>query len=109
MNMFSSTLIVADVAPTPATTAPFFVGKTLKWATGGQNGTLLVTAVNGMAFAVDQKNARSGAGVTQRDGEVKDGKVFLYNRKWNETWVGTYSNGMVIGRINNFYTFQITE
>ena len=43
------------------------------------------------------------------EGEFRDGKVFIYNRRWNETWVGFNSNGYVSGKINNQYSFQISE
>jgi hypothetical protein len=40
--------------------APFAARKTLLWETnaaGGQNGTILVTAVNGLKFTLEQVNA----------------------------------------------------
>ena len=89
---------------------PFTSGATLKWSTSaGQNGSIVVTSVSGAKFTMDQKNVKNpGAGVTKLDGEVKDGKVYIYNRQWNETWVGTYSNGKVTGKINGSYTFTIS-
>jgi len=99
--------------PAAISTAPFVAGKTLKWktnASGGQNGTLKVTSVTGAKFNLEQQNDKNkAAGVTKLDGEVKDGKFYIYNRKWNETWVGSLSNGAVSGKINNAYTFQIFE
>jgi hypothetical protein len=94
-------------------TAPFIGGKTLKWssnAMGGQNGTMYVSSINGSTFNLEQKNEKNfAAGVVKLDGEIKDGKVFIYNRKWNETWIGNNANGVVAGKINNRYTFQISE
>jgi len=96
---------------TADSTAPFTNGKTLKWNTSaGQTGTIKVTSVSGTKFNIDQVNFNNrAAGTTKLDGEVKDGKVYIYNRQWNENWVGTYSNGKVTGKINNRYDFTITE
>ena len=41
--------------------------------------------------------------------EVKDGTVYIYNRKWNETWVGAFTRGGVSGKINNRYSFKIWD
>ena len=103
--------ISAGAAPAADLTAPFVVGKTLKWSSSaGQNGTVLVTSVSGTKFKLDQKNVRNaGAGITKLEGEVKDGKIYIYNKQWNETWVGTYSNGKVTGKINGSYSFTISE
>jgi len=94
-------------------TAPFIAGKTLKWssnAMGGQNGTMFVSSINGSTFNLEQKNDKNvAAGVVRLDGEIKDGKVFIYNRKWKEKWVGNNVNGVVSGMINNRHTFQISE
>ncbi len=94
-------------------TAPFISGKTLKWktdASGGQSGTVYVVSTNGLSFALEQKNFNNpGAGITKLDGEIKDGKIYIYNRQWNETWVGSLSNGTVSGKINNQYNFSISE
>jgi len=96
-----------------APTAPFVSGKTLKWesdAQGGQRGTIYVTSTNGLSFYMDQKNFNNtAAGVTRLEGKIKDGKVFIYNNKWNETWVGALGRGIVSGKINNKYSFTITE
>lgn len=104
----------AAAAPAaPVSTAPFLPGKTLKWKTnaaGGQNGTFKVTGVNGPTFTLEQKNDKNmAAGIVKMDGELKDGKFFIYNRQWNETWSGALANGVVSGKINNSYTFQIAE
>jgi hypothetical protein len=72
--------------------------------------TIKVTSVSGTKFNIDQVNFNNrAAGTTKLDGEVKDGKVYIYNRQWNENWVGTYINGKVTGKINNRYDFTITE
>jgi len=94
-------------------TAPFITGKTLRWETGavgGQNGTFYVTHAKGPIFHLEQKNNRNvAAGVTRLEGEVKDGRIYIYNRKWNETWIGTLRRGSVVGRVNNQTEFRIFE
>ncbi len=94
-----------------ASTEPFVTGVTLKWSTNaGQNGTLVVTSVSGTKFYFDQTNFKNrAAGIIKLEGEVKDGKIYIYNKKWNETWVGVNSNGTVSGKINNSYTFTISK
>ena len=96
-----------------ASTAPFVNGKTLRWETnaaGGQNGTIYVTSAKGTTFNLDQKNNQNmAAGVTKLDGEIKNGQIYIYNRQWGETWVGTLNNGTVTGTINNSYSFKIYE
>lgn len=98
-------------APAASSTEPFVQGKTLKWTTSaGQTGTFLVTSVTGMKFNIDQVNFNNkGAGTTKLDGEIKEGKIYIYNRQWNETWIGTNANGKVTGKINNRFDFTITE
>lgn len=94
-------------------TAPFITGKTLRWETGevgGQNGTFYVTHTKGPIFHLEQKNNRNvAAGVTRLEGEVKDGRIYIYNRKWNETWIGILRRGSVVGRVNNQTEFRIFE
>ncbi len=94
-------------------TAPFITGKTLRWETGavgGQNGTFYVTHTKGPIFHLEQKNNRNvAAGVTSLEGEVKDGQIYIYNRKWNETWIGILRRGSVVGRVNNQTEFRIFE
>jgi hypothetical protein len=101
------------VAPTAAvvSTAPFLSGKTLRWSSdAGQNGTLHVTSVTGTTFQLEQTNVKNvAAGLIKMDGEIKDSKVYIYNRKWNETWIGTTVNGTVTGKINNGRGFRISE
>ncbi|NVN92335.1 MAG: hypothetical protein HXX11_17280 [Desulfuromonadales bacterium] len=93
--------------------APFISGKTLRWesdAQGGQNGTIYVTSSNGSSFFLEQKNFKNrAAGIIKLEGTIKDGKVSVYNSKWNETWIGTVHNGIVHGNINNKYNFRISE
>jgi len=43
------------------------------------------------------------------EGEVKDGRIYIYNRKWDETWIGTFRHGSVIGKVNNRTEFRIFE
>jgi hypothetical protein len=113
MQGSSSYSFKIGVAAAKPSTAPFVSGKTLRWktdASGGQSGTIYVVSTNGLTFALEQKNVNNpGAGITKLDGEIKDGKVYIYNRQWNETWVGALSNGTVSGKINNQYNFSITE
>jgi outer membrane protein assembly factor BamB len=96
-----------------ASTTPFFPGKILRWKTnaaGGQNGNFRVTGTNGATFTLEQKNDKNvAAGIVRMDGEVKDGKIYIYNRQWNETWIGTLADGVVSGKINDRHTFQIAE
>ena len=109
---FNFKITATNFAPAPST-APFLPGRTMKWesdAMGGQRGTLRVTSVKGPMFFLEQINVKNpGAGATLLEGEIKDGTVYIYNRKWSETWVGTFGNGAVSGRINNRYTFRIFE
>jgi outer membrane protein assembly factor BamB len=94
-------------------TAPFIIGKTLKWssnAMGGQHGTMYVSSINGSTFKLEQQNDKNvAAGVVTLDGEIKHGKIFIYNRQWKEKWVGNNVNGVVRGTINNRHTFHISE
>ncbi len=108
---FTINMTAQTAVSTVASTAPFINGKTLKWNTSaGQTGTITVTSVSGTKFNLDQVNFNNrAAGTTKLDGEVKDGKVYIYNRQWNETWVGTNNNGKVTGKINNRYDFTVTE
>jgi hypothetical protein len=101
----------AVAASAAVTTAPFLSGKTLKWSTGaGQNGTMRITSVTGATFLLEQTNVKNiAAGIIKMDGEIKDGRVYIYNRKWNETWIGTAVNGVVSGKVNNSGNFTITE
>jgi hypothetical protein len=93
--------------------SPFVSGRTLRWssdASGGQNGSLFVVAAKGSRFVLEQKNEQNvAAGITKLEGEIKDGTIFIYNRKWNETWVGAFTRGAVSGKINNRYSFKIWE
>ena len=104
-------MAAAQPAPVMAFTAPFVSGRTLKWTTdAGQGGTVFVAFVKGPTFLLEQVNARNpGAGVIKLDGEIKDGRVFIYNRKYNETWTGFVENGIVIGKINGHTGFRIFE
>jgi hypothetical protein len=111
MYDFTINMTAQTAAVTVVSTEPFVQGKTLKWnSSAGQNGTVLVTSVSGTKFNLDQINFNNrGAGTTKLDGEVKDGKIYIYNRRWNETWVGTFSGGKVTGKINNMYDFTINQ
>jgi len=93
-------------------TAPFLTGKTLRWESGagGQSGVFHVTRTNGNHFYLDQRNSKNAAaGIVSMEGEVKEGRIYIYNRKWNETWIGTARNGSVTGKINNQVDFRIFE
>lgn len=93
--------------------APFFTGRTLRWETGtvgGDNGTFYVTHTKGNFFFLEQKNNKNiAAGIVRMEGEVKDGRIYIYNRKWNETWIGMFRRGSVIGKVNNRTEFRIFE
>ena len=114
MTQGAATYTFKITAPAPVAavvnTAPFLLGKTLNWSTTpGQNGTMHITATKGATFLVDQTNAKNAAaGIIKLDGEVKEGKVYLYNRKSNETWIGTATGGLVTGKVNNATPFTIT-
>ena len=105
--------IMAGMPPMAAmaSTEPFVTGRTLRWKSdAGQEGTIYVASVKGSTFFLEQVNVRNaGAGITHLDGEIKDGKVFIYNRKWNETWTGFVEHGAVVGKINNHTGFRIFE
>ena len=91
---------------------PIIVGKTLKWSTSArQNGTLKIVSIKNGKVAFDQINFKNrAAGAVRLDGEIKeDGKFYLFNKKWKETWVGTISKDKVEGKINNRYKFTIEE
>ena len=48
---------------------------------------MVVTSVSGNKFYIDLTNdAFSSAGITKTEGEIKDGKFYFYNKKFNETW-----------------------
>jgi len=100
-----------SIVSSGGSTDPFITGVTLKWSTSaGQTGTLVVTSVSGTKFTFDQTNFNNrAAGIIKMDGEVKDGKIYIYNKKWNETWIGVNSNGTVSGKINNSYTFTVSK
>ncbi len=98
-------------ATVSSSTEPFVNGAKLNWKTSaGQTGTIAVTSVTGTKFTLDQVNFNNrAAGTTKLDGEVKDGKIYIYNRQWNETWTGVNNNGTVTGKINNRYDFTISR
>ncbi len=93
--------------------APFITGRVLHWETnalGSQGGTFIVTRTEGPRFFLEQTNRKNpGAGVVRMEGEIKDGRIYLYNRKWNETWVGTFVHGAVVGKVNDKAEFRIFE
>lgn len=110
----SLTFRITPAAPEAAReegTAPFLPGRTLRWETGsGQHGTFFVTHAKGPFFTLEQKNVKNpAAGITRLEGEVKDGRVTLFNRAWKETWAGTFRHGAVVGRINDRTEFRIFE
>lgn len=110
----SATAPAAAKEASSASTAPFVAGATLRWKTnaaGGQSGVIKVTEVKGSTFKLEQTNEKNpGAGVTKMDGEVKNGKFYIYNRQWGETWEGTLSGTAVKGKINNTsITFEIYQ
>jgi hypothetical protein len=71
---------------------------------------MFVTSVSGTTFQIEQTNVQNAAaGVIRMDGEIKNGKVYIYNRKWNETWIGAAVNGKVTGKVNNGGGFEIFE
>lgn len=93
--------------------APFVTGRVLHWETnalGGQGGTFIVTRTEGPRFFLEQTNRKNpGAGVVRMEGEIRDGRVYLYNRQWNETWVGDFGRGAVVGKVNGKAEFRIFE
>ena len=93
--------------------APFITGRTLRWETnalGGQGGTLLVTRTEGSRFYLEQTNRKNpGAGLVRLEGEIKEGRIYIYNRKWNETWIGVFERGAVVGKVNGQAEFRIFE
>jgi hypothetical protein len=101
----------AVVATSGVSTEPFVNGAILKWSTSAnQNGTMTVTSVTGTKFTVNQVNFNNkAAGTIKFEGEVKDGKITLSSTRGREVWTGTYSNGTVKGKIDNWYTFTITK
>lgn len=90
---------------------PFSEGKTMRWNSGaGQNGIMRVVSSSGSRFVVEQKNERNAAaGFIRFEGEYVDGRVTLINKQWHETWVGTFLNGRVTGKINGRTEFSIFE
>ncbi|MDR3671234.1 MAG: hypothetical protein P4L36_10330 [Holophaga sp.] len=112
---FTFKIGAAPAAPAPVeaavSTVPFLSGRTLTWkTTAGQNGKMVVTSVSGSTFQIEQTNVQNAAaGVVRMDGEIKNGKVYIYNRKWNETWIGTAVNGKVTGMVKNGGRFEIFE
>jgi hypothetical protein len=93
--------------------SPFITGRTLRWETnalGGQGGTLFVTRAEGSRFYLEQTNRKNpSAGVVRLEGEIKDGRIYIYNRQWNETWVGVFGRGVVVGKVNGQAEFRIFE
>ncbi len=93
--------------------APFITGRVLRWETnalGSQGGTFIVRRTEGSRFFLEQTNRKNpGAGVVRMEGEVKDGRVYIYNRQWNETWVGVLTRGAVVGKVNGQADFRIFE
>ncbi len=105
------TFRVVEPMAMAASRNPFPEGKTMRWNSGaGQNGTMRVVFSSGSRFVMEQKNDRNAAaGLTRFEGEIVDGKVTLINKQWRETWVGTFLNGKVTGRINGRTEFSIFE
>ncbi len=93
--------------------APFVTGRVLHWETnalGTQGGTFIVRRTEGSRFFLEQTNRKNpGAGVVRMEGEVKDGRIYIYNRQWNETWVGVFARGAVVGKVNGQADFRIFE
>lgn len=107
---YKFTLTALSAAST-VSTDPFVNGAVLKWSSSlGQNGTMKVTSVSGTHFTLDQVNVKNaGAGIVKLEGEAKDGKIYIYNKKWNETWVGTVSGNTVKGKISGSIDFTISK
>jgi hypothetical protein len=93
--------------------APFVAGRVLHWETnalGSQGGTFIVTRTEGPRFSLEQTNRKNpGAGVVRMEGELRDGRIYIYNRQWNETWVGDFGRGAVVGKVNGQAEFRIFE
>ena len=93
--------------------APFITGRVLHWETnavGTQGGTFRVTRTEASRFFLEQTNRKNpGAGAVRMEGEIRDGRVYLYNRQWNETWIGVFAQGAVVGKVNGQAEFRIFE
>lgn len=93
--------------------APFITGRVLRWETnalGSQGGTFIVTRTEGPRFFLEQTNRKNpAAGVVRMEGEIKDGRIYIYNRQWNETWIGVFGRGAVVGKVNGQAEFRIFE
>ena len=90
---------------------PFSEGTIMKWNTGaGQSGLMRVVSAAGARFVLEQKNDHNiAAGITRFEGEYTEGRVTLVNRQWKETWVGTFVNGRITGKVNGRAEFLIFE
>jgi len=93
--------------------APFVTGRVLHWETnalGNQGGTFIVTRTEGPRFFLEQTNRKNpGAGVVRMEGEIRDGRIYIYNRPWKETWIGDFGRGAVVGKVNGQAEFRIFE
>jgi hypothetical protein len=90
---------------------PFVEGQTMRWTSGaGQSGFMRVVFADHGKFILEQRNERNpGAGLNRFEGEVRDGKIIMFNKQWHETWVGVFVNGKVVGKINDRTEFTIFE
>jgi len=88
---------------------PFNIDDVMNWSTSAnQSGKLTVTSIDGASFTLDQNNEKNiSAGTTKLTGEVKNGKIYFYDRQWNETWEGTLSGSTITGMVDTYYTFTV--
>lgn len=48
-------------------------------------------------------------GAVSMEGEIREGRICIYNKRWNETWVGAFAHGTMVGKVNGQTEFRIFE
>lgn len=90
---------------------PFRKDRYFRWETSAsQYGTLKILEVSSDKFKLEQFNEvnKSEGGVVLEGKFGDDGKCYIFNKRWNETWIGEFKGDALIGKINNVYTFKIS-